>query len=194
MNTSRLTSLARRIKMTNIQILKLTKTKELTFATVFVVLSVLTPMVFHYFGGIDAGRIFLPMHFFVLIAGLLLGWRAGLVVGAFSSLISFLISGMPALNILPFIAAELAVYGLAAGLLKEKFNIWVSLFGALVFGRLVVLLAIFLFSNMNAINFVLGALRDGWQGIVLQIIFVPMVVRKLHAYFKSDISKLSSRV
>lgn len=171
--------------MINTQALRLTKIKELIFTIAFVALSVLTPMVLHYFSGISAGRIFLPMHFFVLIAGLLLGWRAGLVTGLISPIVSYLITGMPVVSILLFVIVELSVYGLTAGLLKEKFNIWISLFGALVFGRLVVLLAIFLFSNMNAINFVFSAIRDGWQGIALQIIFVPMVINMLSNYLKN---------
>jgi niacin transporter len=162
--------------MTNIQVLKLTKAKELFFTTAFVALAVLAPMGFHFFGGVGAGRIFLPMHFFVLTAGLILGWRAGLATGAFSVLISYLISSMPAINVLPFIAIELSVYGLVAGLLKDKFNVWISLFGALAFGRLAVLMTVFLFSNMNALNFVFAAARDGWQGIALQVIFIPVVV------------------
>ena len=170
--------------MINVQTLRLTWVKELIFTAAFVALSVLTPMIFHYFGGIGAGRMFLPMHFFVLTAGLILGWCAGLATGAFSVLSSYLISGMPAINVLPFIAIELSAYGLVAGLLKEKFNVWISLFGALVLGRLAVLLAVFLFSNMNAINFVLSALRDGWRGIALQIIFAPVVVRMMESYFE----------
>jgi len=166
-----------------IQIKKLIQTKELIFTTIFVALSVLTPMVFHFFGGINAGRSFLPIHFFVLVAGLLLGWRAGLITGLASPLISFLISGMPVINILPFIIIELSAYGFLAGLLRQRFNLWISLFGAIVLGRVAVLTAIFLFSNINAVNFVLSAARDGWRGIVMQIIFVPVVVKKLQNYF-----------
>jgi len=169
--------------MINVQTLRLTWVKELIFTTAFVALAVLAPMVFHFFGGIGAGRIFLPMYFFVLTAGLILGWRAGLATGAFSVLISYLISGMPAINILPFIAIELSVYGLVAGLLKDKFSVWISLLGALALGRLAVLPAVFLFSNINAGNFVLVALRDGWQGVALQIIFIPVVVKWAGKYF-----------
>jgi len=100
-----------------------------------------------------------------------------------SPLISFLISGMPVINILPFIIIELSAYGFLAGLLRQRFNLWISLFGAIVLGRVAVLTAIFLFSNINAVNFVLSAARDGWRGIVMQIIFVPVVVKKLQNYF-----------
>ena len=169
--------------MINAQVLKLTQIKELIFTATFVVLAVCAPVVVHYFGGVGACRVFLPMHFFVLVAGLLLGWRAGLIVGAFSHSISFLISGMPAINILPFIIVELSAYGLATGLLRQKYNLWISLLGAIILGRVAVLTAIFLFSNINAVNFVLSAARDGWRGIVMQIIFVPVVVKKLQNYF-----------
>lgn len=162
--------------MINTQILKLTKTKELIFSAIFTGLAVFVPMIFHFFGGINAGREFLPMHFFVLIAGLLFGWRAGLIVGIFSSLISFLLTGMPVINILPFILVELGIYGLVAGLFKERFNVWISLLSAMILGRVAILVAIFLFSNMNAVNYIFQAINNGWQGIMLQIIFVPMIV------------------
>jgi niacin transporter len=162
--------------MINAQVLKLTQIKELIFTVTFVVLAVLTPMVFHFFSGVSAGRTFLPMHFFVLVAGLLLGWRAGLIVGAFSPSISFLISGMPAINILPFIIVELSAYGLATGLLRQKYNLWISLLGAIILGRVAVLAAIFLFSDMNAVNYIFQAISNGWQGIILQLIFAPVIV------------------
>jgi niacin transporter len=172
--------------MINAQVLKLTQIKELIFTATFVVLAVCAPVVVHYFGGVGAGRVFLPMHFFVLVAGLLLGWRSGLIVGAFSPLISFLISGMPTINILPFIIVELSVYGLASGLLRQKYNLWISLSGAIIIGRLTSFAAIFLFSNMNAVNYIFQATSDGWRGIVLQLIFVPVIVKYLKGYFKKS--------
>ncbi|TSC53614.1 MAG: hypothetical protein LiPW39_175, partial [Parcubacteria group bacterium LiPW_39] len=114
--------------MMNLHVLKLTKIKTLSFVAAFTVLSVITPMAAHYFGGPTAGRIFLPLHFFVLTAGLLLGWRAGLVVGILTPLISYSVSGMPLLLVLPFVTMEVAAYGFFAGLLRENVkNIWVAL-------------------------------------------------------------------
>lgn len=165
------------------QVLNLSKTKELIFTAAFVGLAVYVPYLIHYFDGINMGRTFLPMHFFVLTAGLLLGWRAGLAVGLASPVISYLIAGMPAINVLPFIVIEMAGYGLVAGMLRQKYNIFISLLGTLVAGRLLVGMAIFLFSDMSAVNYVLGALKAGWQGIALQIIFVPVVVKWLQHYF-----------
>jgi thiamine transporter ThiT len=169
------------------QTLKLTKVKEIFFTAVFIGLAIYVPLAVHYFGGVNAGRAFLPMHFFVLVAGLLLGWRAGLITGLISPILSHLIIGMPMNNVLPFIIVELSGYGLVAGLLKEKakLNIWVSLIGALVIGRLLTGIAVFLFSDEDAVNFVLNAAKSGLSGIALQLILVPVIVKGLYRYFQN---------
>ena len=63
------------------------------------------------------------MHVFVIIAGLLFGWRAGLIVGFCTPLVSYIISGMPVAPILPQIIIELSAYGFTAGILRERFNL-----------------------------------------------------------------------
>jgi hypothetical protein len=75
-------------------------------------------------------------------------------------------------------------YGLAAGLLRQKYNLWISLSGAIIIGRLTSFAAIFLFSDMNAMNFVFLAMRDGWRGIVIQILLVPFITNGLYEYLK----------
>ena len=151
-------------------------------------LAVFVPWVFHQFH--LAGPTFLPMHIFVLIAGLLFGWRAGLIVGLFTPLASYVISGMPALNILPQVVIELSAYGFIAGILREKYNlrtIW-SLLGAIIGGRLALLLTIL------AIYFVAGqsysplgleanplasfwsTVKQGWPGILIQLAFIPAII------------------
>ena len=71
------------------------------FSAAFISLDVLVPWLTHHFGGVQAGSIFLPMFFFILLAGLLGGWRAGLLVGLFTPLASFGVCGMPLLPVLP---------------------------------------------------------------------------------------------
>lgn len=172
--------------ISNAQTLKLTKTKEAIFAAVFTALAVYAPMVAHYFGGAAAGRIFLPMPFFVILAGLILGWRAGLVAGIASPIISFLVSGMPAANILPFITIQLCFYGFMAGILKSKFNAWFSIAGALSVGLLAGGISVFLFSKMGAAGFMLGAVKDGWIGIALQFLFLPLILFFLQKYLADE--------
>src|SRR5690349_24292031 len=58
-------------------------------------------------------RSILPMHWPVLLAGLIFGWRAGLGIGVLAPLASFLVSGMPVPHILPSMTLELGAYGLA---------------------------------------------------------------------------------
>jgi len=172
--------------MQNIQTLKLTRTKEAVFAAVFTALAVYAPMLVHHFGGVAAGRIFLPMPFFVLAAGLLLGWRAGIVTGLVSPIVSSLISGMPMPNILPFITIQLCAYGFAAGMLKERFNEWISLAGGLIAGIFASGIAVLLFSKMNVAGYVLSSLKDGWIGIAIQFATLPILAYFLKKYLADE--------
>jgi len=167
--------------------LTFTDLRSYIFTAVFILLAVATPWTFHQFH--LAGPTFLPMHIFVLLAGLLFGWRAGLAVGLFTPLASHAITGMPVLAILPQILIELSVYGLVAGLLREKLNlrtVW-SLAGAMVAGRLALVLTVAILSLFGAVHSPLGAetsplavawsvVRLGWPGILVQLIFIPLAV------------------
>ena len=169
-------------------ILKYTDIQSYIFTFVFVSLSVLVPWGFHQFH--LAGPTFLPMHIFVLVAGLVFGWRAGLVVGFLTPLASYAVSGMPVLSILPQIVVELSVYGLVAGILRERFNlrmIW-SLLGAMIAGRLALLLFVLaLYLTVGEIYSPLGqeatpllavwsTVKQGWPGIVIQLALIPVII------------------
>ena len=169
-------------------VLKYTEIRSYVFTFVFVLLSVLVPLAFHQFH--LAGPTFLPMHIFVLIAGLVFGWRAGLTVGLLTPLAGNVISGMPVLGILPQIVVELSAYGLIAGILREKLNlrvIW-SLLGAMIGGRLALLstvLIIYLILGesysplgveANPIIALWSVVRQGWPGILIQLISIPTAI------------------
>lgn len=160
----------------------------------FVMLAVLVPLLFHQFH--LAGPTFLPMQIFVLMAGLLFGWRAGLLVGLFTPLVSYFISGMPALNILPQVIIEASAYGLIAGLLREKYHlrtIW-SLLGAMIGGRLALLSAISIMYlvagqsysplglESNPLASFWSTVSQGWPGMVIQLALIPAVVWLLEKY------------
>jgi len=162
--------------------------RSYVFTFVFVLLAVLVPWICHQFH--LAGATYLPMHIFVLLAGLLFGWRAGLVVGFLTPLASYAISGMPVLQILPQIVVELSAYGLAAGILHEKLKlrvIW-SLVGAMISGRLALCLAVLsiylivgeIYSPLglaaNPLSVVWAVINQGWPGIVIQLALIPIVV------------------
>ena len=169
-------------------VLRYTDIRSYLFTLGFVLLAVLVPWVCHQFH--LAGATYLPMHIFVLLAGLLFGWRAGLVVGFLTPLASYAISGMPVLQILPQIVVELSAYGLAAGILHEKLKlrvIW-SLVGAMISGRLALCLAVLsiylivgeIYSPLglaaNPLTVVWSVINQGWPGIVIQLALIPIVV------------------
>ena len=169
-------------------VLMYTDIRSYVFTFVLVALAVFTPWAFHQFH--LAGPTFLPMHIFVLAAGLLFGWRAGLLVGLFAPLASYAVSGVPVLAILPQILVELAVYGLVAGILREELNlrvIW-ALLGAMVAGRLALLLSVLVihvvvgrvFSPIgleaNPFLAVWVVMRQGWPGIAIQLASIPVLI------------------
>lgn len=169
-------------------ILKYTDIRSYVLTLVSVSLAVSVPWVFHQFH--LAGPTFLPMHIFVLIAGLAFGWRAGLIVGLFTPLASYAVSGMPVLRILPQIVVELSAYGLVAGILREKFNLRVvwSLAGAMIGGRLALCLTVLIIYliagesysplglEANPFIVVWSVMKQGWPGIVIQLASIPMII------------------
>jgi len=158
----------------------------IAFSAVFVAISVALPWLAHQFN--LAGPTFLPMHIFVLTAGLLLGWRAGLVVGLLTPLVSYATSGMPVLPVLPQITVEVMLYGLAAGFCREKLklNLYVSLLAAMLVGRLGLLLAVWLLGTgpVGPVEAVWRAVSLGWPGIAIQLALVPLAAVWLKKYLK----------
>jgi hypothetical protein len=169
-------------------VLKYEDVRSYVFTIGFVALGVIVPWACHQFH--LAGPTFLPMQYFVLLAGLLFGWRVGLVVGLLTPLTSYAISGMPVVRVLPQVAVELSAYGLMAGLLREKLNlraVWLLL-GAMIGGRLALLVAIGVSALVSGESYsalgvasnpllaVWAVVRQGWPGIIIQLASIPVVV------------------
>jgi niacin transporter len=125
-----------------------------------------------------------------LIAGLIFGWRAGLIVGLFTPVVSHFISGMPMQDVMPQIVIELSAYGFIAGILRQKYNlrtVW-SLLGAIIGGRVALLLAILVIylivgqsysplgHEANPFSSLFSAIEQGWPGIVIQLAFIPAII------------------
>lgn len=162
------------------------RTKKLTCAALFIATGILLPQIFHLVGGSAAGKVGLPMHIPVLLAGLLLGWEYGAVVGAVTPLISFLLTGMPAAAILPIMLLELMSYGILTGILYRKFhlNLYISLIGGMLGGRVVNALILLICGGLLHLTVppavsVAAALVTGLPGIIIQLVFVPILVTAL---------------
>ena len=158
-----------------------------------VALAVLLPQLVHLALGQPGGVKWLPMYLPVLAAGCLLGsgWGAG--VGLMSPLVSFLITyaisePMPAAARLPFMIAELAVFGCVAGLFSKKIagnGLWAfpAVILAQVTGRAAFLGLVYVFNSFVSFTpaMIWGQIKTGFIGLAVQAVAVPMMVIGLRA-------------
>ena len=171
------------------------RTNKLILTSLFIACGLLLPLAFHTFG--MGGRTFLPMHLPVFMGGLLLGWLPGLIIGALTPLLSCLLTGMPPLiPSLPMMIVELALFGLVAGFLyyDKRQNIYLALISAMVAGRLGAAFVLLLFSDMLGIHlhpltYVAATFMTGIVGVVIQIVFIPILVRRLENILNSEVMK-----
>ena len=162
-------------------------TRKLMSVAMFIAFGVILPLAFHFLGG--AWSIFLPMHIPVLLAGLLLGAKGGLATGMLTPVVSSLTTGMPPLMpILPVMVAELGIYGIVAGYLYRRCELAVgwSLLGAMLAGRVTAALVVaamgaLLVIPMKPVTYIVGAVAAGAPGIILQLLLIPLLVRRLEA-------------
>ena len=165
----------------------MTTAKRAAAVGAFTALGLLLPLLFHAVGG--AGQVFLPMHIPVLAAGLFLGSRVGILVGLLTPALSTLLTGMPpAMPMLPIMLAELAAYGWGGGYFSKRLPLWGALCASMAVGRLAAVvvvagLANFLALPVKPIPLVVTGMITGLPGIVIQLCFVPVVVRRLQLYY-----------
>ena len=105
----------------------------------------------------EIGAMLCPMHIPVLLCGFICGWPWGLAVGCIAPILrSFLTGGFPPMFPTAIcMAFELAAYGAVAGLMhkwlpRKKISVYVSLFTAMLAGRIVWGAAMFLLVGMQA--------------------------------------------
>ena len=159
--------------------------KNVVYAGLLVSCGMILPQIFHIFGGPGLGAVLLPMHIPVLIAGFILNPVTALIVGLVTPICSFLYTGgsMPAVPMLYFMILELGFYGLTVSLLFKKFklNIFVSLIGGMVVGRVARGIAFVCATKLFGIVLppafgISVAMVQGMPGILIQIIVIPPIV------------------
>ena len=160
-----------------------TKVRFVSHTALYLALAVLLPVAFHAFGA--GGRVFLPMHVPVLLAGFLAGPLSGLLVGLLAPGLSNLLTGMPPTYAVPLMSTELPICGLVAGLAYQRLrlNIYLALLTAMLFGRIMFglslfVLGIFIDLPYTAAKFFSagGAILTGLPGVVLQLVLIPIIV------------------
>ena len=169
---------------------ELSVTKRILAGALAVLSALVLPEIFHILGiisglGSSLGEIFLPMHLPIILAGFLIGPYVGVISGAIAPLVSFLVTGMPGLALLPFMIIELASYGLIAGLLKEKkmnslLKVGIVQIGGRVIRALAIVLAVYII-GVAKINpaIIYTSIARGVIGILLQWALVPLVVYRV---------------
>jgi thiamine transporter ThiT len=158
---------------------------QLARAAVLGAIALILPYFFH--GINNAGSIFLPMHIPILIAGFLLEPKYSVMAGAAAPILSFLFTGMPPVPYLYVMVLELAAYGLLISVFynKLKLRMYMSLILGMLGGRIVSIIGTFLILHIimarpfDFITVVSGLFITGIPGIIIQLVFIPIVVSVL---------------
>ena len=161
--------------------------KMLVFAGI-IALAIGLPQLVHAVAGAQGGARWLPMYLPVLLGGCLLGWQWGLGIGIVSPLLSFGITSlagnaMPVAVRLPYMVAELAVFGAVSGVFSKRIaeNSWMAfpaVLSAAVGGRTLFMTVAAVFQSVSPLSAaaVWSQIQTGLVGLVLQATLVPIIV------------------
>jgi len=163
---------------------KMSYVKKSMITAVCIALCVVLPILLHSIP--NAGSIICPMHFPVLICGLVCGWHFGAFSGIAGVLLSSLITGMPPVAYLPPMLIELAIYGLITGLVmllvrtkKVYADLYISLISSMLIGRIVSgILKALIFSSGG---YTMAAWTTSYfitslPGIAIQLALIPTII------------------
>lgn len=138
----------------------------------------------------EIGSMLCPLHIPVLLCGFICGWPWGLAIGFIAPLFRSLTLGMPPLFPTALcMAFELAAYGAVAGIMhkilpQKKPYIYCSLIVAMIVGRLVWGVAMFLCLGLSGgtftfAAFMAGAFTNAIPGIIVQLVLIPILIMLL---------------
>lgn len=166
---------------------------NLVFSAMFLCMALLLPFLTGQIPQI--GKMLLPMHIPVILCGMICGWQYGLAVGFIAPLLRGALFANPVLFPTGIIMAfELAAYGFFAGfvfyILKSENigKVYISLIISMIAGRVVKCIVQFFVLGFTDEGFVFaafitGAFTNAIPGIILQIVFIPLIMlalQKLH--------------
>lgn len=160
------------------------KIKKIILSGVFIAIGILLPFLTGQIPTI--GRMLLPMHIPVMLAGYICGLPYGIIVGIITPLLRSVLFSMPPMLSALAMAAELGAYGGFTALFykllpKKNINIFISLIGAMLCGRAVwgaatALIMAWGQSGFTFAAFISGAFLTAAPGIVLQLILIPAII------------------
>jgi len=160
--------------------------RNLTISAMLIALGVVLPN----WTGMQLNSMLLPMHFPVLLAGLVLGPKYGLIVGVSTPLLRSVTHGMPPmLPIAVAMAFELGTYGFVGGLIYSRMKqniiaLYVSLISAMLIGRIVFGIVMYILTVGFGLGsgfyslylWSTGVFVLSWPGIIAQLVIIPIIV------------------
>ena len=163
-------------------------TRSIVLTGLMIALGIVIVSVLKNFGGQPILRLFSPMHFPVIIAGMVIGPVEGLIAGVLTPALSYVVNQLPPNG--PWaMMVELGVYGLVTGLGMKylKFEnptvkIYVSLIIAMILGRIAggLVTGFILNAGDYSISAWISAYVVGTApAIVADLILVPIITRAL---------------
>lgn len=161
------------------------KSNLIVLSGLFIAIGVALPMAFH---AISWGKIFSPMHLPILLSGFFLPPLYAGFCGLITPIISSILTGMPALfPVAPYMAVELAVYGIITNIFdrKFKFNIYASLLLAMIAGRMAAGFAVWVLIKFFAAKipgpsiFIMGTFTKTAPGMIAQLLILPPIIQAL---------------
>ena len=149
--------------------------KTYLWASVFVACNLVLPQVFHLFP--QGGIIFSPLSLVILAGAYKFGWKTGLLAAFLSPLVNHLVTGLPAMEVLPVMTMKLAVLALVAGLAAQRFK-KVSL--PLLIGVVLVSKALGCLGELALTGGIAATIADftiGWPGLLLQVMGAWLILK-----------------
>ena len=134
-------------------------------------LCVVLPLALHLIP--NGGTLLSPMHFPVLLCGLVCGWQYGLLCGIFGPVLSCFITGMPGMGYLPTMMIHTG---------KKTVDIYISLISAMLIGRIITgIVRAFIFApgSLSFQAWVIGYFLSCLPGIIVQLILLPILYHAL---------------
>lgn len=167
------------------------RTKKLILSALFLAVGMILPFITMQIPTI--GNMLCPMHIPVILCGFVCGGPYGFIIGLLTPLVRSVLAGFPALypNAISM-SFELAVYGGLTGILYQKMAgkrkgmaaIYVVLLSSMISGRIVWgVVSLILYRAVGNVFtwqlFAAQAFVNAVPGITVQLILIPVIVRRL---------------
>ena len=166
--------------------LSLSSVPNILTETALIAIAITLPIVMHLIPGINVFAV-LPMHWTIFIAGLLYGWKGGMIAGITAPALSFALTGLPTPFVLPLMTVELSLYGSVTGILSEKtmLNRHLIVLISSITGRAgFVLMALLLSRTDSAAQFAMNSFAPGMIAAVVIIAGTPIISKIAARHFR----------